>query len=428
MKNSVSEIALSKVWGRLNNALIVRGQGSYLFDEQDNRYLDFTSGIGVNSTGHCHPKVVAAVQAQASQLLFGQLNCVRPRITEQYALALQGITPASIETFFFSNSGAEAVEGAVKLAKVATGRTNMISFDGGFHGRTAMTMALTGSKNIYRAGFQPLPSGVFVAPFPNAFRYGWEPDATVKFCLEQLDRLLKTQTSPAETAAMIIEPVLGEGGFVPAPADFLIGLRKVCDETGILLILDEIQSGFGRTGNMWAHEPSGIVPDIMTMAKGIASGLPMSAFGASHELMSKFPTGSHGGTYGGGSAVAMAAALATLEVIEKEKLVQNAAKMGDYLQQQLSSLLAELPITVDIRGAGLMVGVEFDRDGQPDSDMAKSLQSDCLERGLMLLICGTGGNVIRWNPPLNVSVEEIDSALEIFQAAVQAAGSTAECQ
>ena len=189
MKNSVSEFALSKVWGRLNNALIVRGQGSYLFDDQDNRYLDFTSGIGVNSTGHCHPKVVAAVQAQASQLLFGQLNCVRPRITEQYALALQGITPASIETFFFSNSGAEAVEGAVKLAKVATGRTNMIAFDGGFHGRTAMTMALTGSKNIYRSGFQPLPSGVFVAPFPNAFRYGWEPDPTVKFCLDQLVRL-----------------------------------------------------------------------------------------------------------------------------------------------------------------------------------------------------------------------------------------------
>jgi len=424
MQNSVSEVALSKVWGCLNKAIIVRGQGSYLFDEQDNRYLDFTSGIGVNSTGHCHPKVVAAVQAQASQLLFGQLNCVRPKITEQYAQALQAITPKSIETFFFSNSGAEAVEGAVKLAKVATGRTNMIAFDGGFHGRTAMTMALTASKNIYRAGYQPLPSGVFTSPFPNAFRYGWESDQAVTFCLDQLDRLLKTQTSPAETAAMIIEPVLGEGGFLPAPVDFLIGLRKVCDETGILLILDEIQSGFGRTGKMWAHESSGIVPDIMTMAKGIASGLPMSAFGGSYELMSKLPTGSHGGTYGGGSAVAMAAAMATLEVIEEEKLVQNAAKMGDYLQQQLSSLLSGLPTTVDIRSAGLMVGVEFDRDGKPDSEMARSLQNGCLERGLMLLICGTDGNVIRWSPPLNVSVEEIDSALEIFETAVQSAGST----
>lgn len=419
MQKSAHPSALASVWSRLNSAPIVRGQGSYLFDEAGNRYLDFTCGIGVTATGHCHSEVVKAVQQQAGELLFGQMNCVLPEISVRYAEVLNAHTPSTIESFFFSNSGAEAVEGAVKLAKVATGRTNVISFDGGFHGRTSMTMALTASKSVYRAGFQPLPAGVFVAPFPNAFRYGWEVEEAVDFCLSELTRMLKTQTTPAETAAMIVEPVLGEGGFVPAPTAFLVGLRRICDETGILLILDEIQSGFGRTGQMWAHQRSGIQPDIMTMAKGIASGLPMSAFGASHDLMSKFPPGSHGGTYGGGSAVAMAAALATLKVIEEENLLQNAAQMGEHLLHGLQVRLSGYPHTIDLRHAGLMVGIEFERDGKPDSQTARQVQSDCLAGGVMLLVCGTGGNVIRWNPPLNVSIEEIDEALRIFGDAIE---------
>jgi 4-aminobutyrate aminotransferase len=419
MQNSLCKQALSDVWGRLNSSLIVRGEGSYIFDDQGNRYLDFTSGIGVTATGHCHPQIVGAIQAQASQLLFGQLNCMLPEITLRYATALRAQTPASIETFFFANSGAEAVEGAVKLARIATGRPNVIAFEGGFHGRTAMTMALTSSKKVFREGFQPLPAGVFFSPFPNSFYYGWSREETNCFCLEQLERLLQTQSSADETAAIIIEPVLGEGGFVPAPAEFLSGLREICDRTGILFIVDEIQSGFGRTGKMWAHEPSGVRPDILTMAKGIASGLPMSAIGASHELMSRWVPGSHGGTFGGGSAISMAAALATLEVIENEQLVENARTMGNELKQNLETIFSKYPVAADIRGYGLMVGVELTRDGKPDKQTAINIQAACLKSKLLLLICGTDGNVLRWLPPLNVSSEEINIACKIFESAIK---------
>jgi len=419
MPTSHCKEALSDVWGRLNNSIIVRGEGSYILDDQGNRYLDFTSGIGVTATGHCHPQIVGAIESQASQLLFGQMNCMLPEITLRYATALRGKTPDSIETFFFSNSGAEAVEGAVKLARIATGRPNVIAFEGGFHGRTAMTMALTSSKKVYREGFQPLPAGVFFAPFPNSFYYGWTCQETVRFCLGQLERLLQTQSSAEETAAIIIEPVLGEGGFVPAPAEFLLGLREICDRTGILLIVDEIQSGFGRTGKMWAHEHSGISPDILTIAKGIASGLPMSAIGASHELMSRWTPGSHGGTYGGGSAISMAAALATLEVIENEQLIENARVAGSLLKERLELIVTKYSGTVDVRGHGLMVGVELMRDGEPDKPAAINIQTDCLKNKLMILICGTGGNVLRWLPPLNVSEQEIDIACKTFELALE---------
>ncbi len=419
MPTSHCKEALSDVWGRLNNSIIVRGEGSYILDDQGNRYLDFTSGIGVTATGHCHPQIVGAIESQASQLLFGQMNCMLPEITLRYATALRDKTPDSIETFFFSNSGAEAVEGAVKLARIATGRPNVIAFEGGFHGRTAMTMALTSSKKVYREGFQPLPAGVFFAPFPNSFYYGWSRKETVRFCLGQLERLLQTQSSAEETAAIIIEPVLGEGGFVPAPAEFLLGLREICDRTGILLIVDEIQSGFGRTGKMWAHEHSGISPDILTIAKGIASGLPMSAIGASHELMSRWTPGSHGGTYGGGSAISMAAALATLEVIENEQLIENARVAGSLLKERLELIVTKYSGTVDVRGQGLMVGVELMRDGKPDKATAINIQADCLKNKLLILICGTGGNVLRWLPPLNVSEQEIDIACKTFELALE---------
>lgn len=419
MQISYCKEALSDVWGRLNNSIIVRGEGSYIFDDQGHRYLDFTSGIGVTATGHCHPQIVGAIENQASRLLFGQMNCMLPEITLRYASALRSQTPTSIETFFFSNSGAEAVEGAIKLARIATGRPNVIAFEGGFHGRTAMTMALTSSKKVYREGFQPLPAGVFFSPFPNSYYYGWSRGEAVRFCLEQLERLLQTQSSADETAAIIIEPVLGEGGFVPAPAEFLLGLRQICDRTGILLIVDEIQSGFGRTGKMWAHQHSGISPDILTMAKGIASGLPMSAIGASHELMSRWVPGSHGGTYGGGSAISMAAALATLEVIENEQLIENARVIGSELKQRLETIVTKYPGTVDVRGHGLMVGVELTRDGKPDKLTAINIQADCLQSKLLLLICGTGGNVLRWLPPLNVSSEEVNIACEVFDSAIE---------
>ena len=409
--------SLAKVWSRLNPHPIVRGEGSCVFDVHGKQYIDFTCGIGVTSTGHCHPKVVAAVQQQAEHLLFGQINCMLPQVTLQYCAKLTEVTPDSIDTFFFSNSGAEAVEGAVKLSKIATGRTNVIAFDGGFHGRTAMTMALTSSKSVFRAGYQPLPAGVVIAPFPNTYRYRWDNQAgIVDYCLSQLGQILNSQSTPDETAAMIVEPVLGEGGFIPTPPRFLQGLRKICDATGILLIVDEVQTGFGRTGDMWAHSSSNIVPDIMTMAKGIASGLPLSVVGASRDLMNKWPIGAHGGTYGGGSALAMVAAIATLDIIQEENLIENVVAMGNHLRKSLQEVVANTDLPTEVRGPGLMIGIELGTPEEPNSEMASRIQRECLERGLMLLTCGPNGNVIRWVPPLNVTKSEIDSAVDIFRS------------
>jgi 4-aminobutyrate aminotransferase-like enzyme len=238
--------------------------------------------------------------------------------------------------------------------------------------------------------------------------------------LADLERLLKTQTMPSETAAMLIEPVLGEGGYLPAPKAFLQGLRKICDRTGILLIVDEIQSGFARSGRMWAHESSDVRPDILVMAKGIASGLPMSAIGAPAGLMSKWRPGSHGGTYGGGSPLAMAAGLATLRVIRDEQLIENAAREGAYLTERLNASLSRLPHRTDVRGPGLMVGVELIGKHGPDKELVTLLQHECLNRGLMLLTCGIGGNVIRWIPPVNVSRDDVDEAISIFDDSLDA--------
>ena len=416
-ESSVGEL-LSPAWGHLNKSPIVRGEGVYVYDAGGTRYIDFTSGIGVTATGHCHPAIVAAIQDQAAKLVFGQINCMIPEQTLLYAEALRTVTPNGLDCFFFSNSGAEAVEGAVKLAKVGTGRTNVIAFAGSFHGRTAMTMALTSSKAGYRGGYQPLPSGVFFAPFPYAFRYGWDEEHSVAFCLDELDRIFRSQTLPSETAAVLIEPVLGEGGFVPAPPQFLSALRRICDQHGILLILDEIQSGFGRSGEFWAHTSSGIVPDILLMAKAIASGVPLSAIAASRQLMEHWSPGSHGGTYGGGSAIAMRAARATLDVIQHEQLVDNAHRMGARLTGKLSRIQNQHPALADVRGRGLMVACEFvDRD-RPAAELVKEIQQKCLANGLMLLSCGAYSNVVRWLPPLVVTAEQIDEAVRIFEESV----------
>ncbi|HEX9680899.1 MAG TPA: aminotransferase class III-fold pyridoxal phosphate-dependent enzyme, partial [Anaerolineales bacterium] len=282
---------LSPVWFRYTDLDIERGEGSYLMTPGGDRYLDFTCGIGVTNTGHCHPRVVEAIQRQAGRLIHGQANLMYHRPMLELVEALRGIAAPALDGVFLTNSGAEAVEGAVKLARAASGRPNVIVFQGSFHGRTVGTMSLTTSKTIYRAGYQPLMPGVFVAPFPYAYRYGWSPEQTSSWCLEELRLLLATQTAPVETAAMLIEPVLGEGGYVVPPAAFLRGVRQVCDEHGILLILDEIQSGMGRTGRWFAQEHFGVMPDIMVVAKGIASGLPLSGVLARMDLMKKWLPG-----------------------------------------------------------------------------------------------------------------------------------------
>lgn len=408
---------LSPVWSHLTTMQPVRAEGVYLYDDMGTPWLDFTSGIGVTNTGHCHPRVVAAIQAQAARLLHGQINIVLSPSVIELSNKLNAVTPPNIDSFFFSNSGAEATEAAVKLARHATRRQNIIVFQGSFHGRTAQTMAMTTSKTIYRAGYQPLPGGIFVAPYPYSYAYGWDEDTTVDFCMAQLRLLLKAQTAPEETAAIFIEPVLGEGGYIPAPARFLRELRALCDETGILLVIDEVQTGFGRTGRLFCFEHAGIAPDIVVMAKGLGSGVPISAIGASQALMAHWTPGAHGGTYGG-NALAAAAACATLDVMADEDLPGNARVMGARLMEGLRALQAEFPIIGDVRGLGLMIGTEFTRDGQPDKAAAKAVQKACLEHRLLLLTCGSHENVIRWIPPLVVTAEQIDHALGIFAEAL----------
>jgi len=409
---------LSPVWSRYTDILAERAEGAYLYSADGRRYLDFTTGIGVTNTGHCHPKVVAAAQAQAAKLIHGQVNIVYHKPLLDLTGELLTVVPEGLESFFFSNSGAEAVEASIKLARQATGRTNVVVFQGSFHGRTVGTMSLTTSNTIYRVGYQPLMAGVFVAPFPYTYRYGWAPEETTDFCLKELRHLLATQTAPRETAAMLIEPVLGEGGYVPPPPGFLEGVRETCAKHGILFIVDEVQSGFGRTGRWFGHQHYDVVPDIMIMAKGLASGFPLSGIATRPQLMEAWIPGSHGGTYGG-NAVSCAAAAATIRVIREEELVENSARMGEYLMAQLQTMQQEYPVIGDVRGLGLMVATEFSTpDGQPDTKTAKAIRLKCLETGLMLLTCGPYGNVIRWIPPLNVNQVQMDEALDIFKEAL----------
>jgi len=410
---------LSPVWTRIFNFVAERAEGAYVYSTDGRKLLDFTCGIAVTNTGHCHPKVVEAIREQAGMFLHAQANIVIHQPMLRLIEELRTIVPDSIDGFFFSNSGAEAVEGAVKLARAATGKQNIIVFSGSFHGRTAGTMALTTSKTIYRAGFGPLPSGVFVVPYPFAYRYGMSEAQASAFCLEQLEILLAQQTAPKETAAVLIEPVLGEGGYVIPPLPFLRGLRKLCDKHGLLLILDEIQSGMGRTGKWFAMEHFDLIPDIMTVAKGIASGLPLAGVFSRLDLMRKWDVGSHGGTFGG-NVVACAAAVATIGAMRDEGMIENAAARGTQLMTGLRKLQEEFPQIGDVRGLGLMVGSEFFVD---NFDKSKKLVKDVVhvseEKGLLLLSCGTYDNIIRWIPPLNVTAEQINDGLGMFAAALR---------
>ena len=412
---------ISPVWSRITPLVVERGQGCYLYTPDGTAYLDFTCGIGVTNTGHCHPRVVEAIRKQAGLLLHGQVNIHFHTPLLELVNEMRTIVPPGLDGFFFSNSGAEAVEGAVKLARHATGRPNIIVFQGSFHGRTVGTMSLTTSKTIYRAGYQPLMPGVFVAPYPYAYRYGWSEQQTSQWCLDELEFLLVSQTAPSETAAVLIEPVLGEGGYVVPPAEFMVGLRALCDRHGMLLIADEVQSGFGRTGRWFATEHFGIVPDIMTVAKGLASGLPLSGVVSRMDLMKKWTTGSHGGTYGG-NPVAAAAAVATIQTMRDEKLLENATARGAQLMERLEALRKDFPAIGDVRGKGLMVATEFRNpaDRKPDKALTKAIVHACEDRHLLLLTCGTWDNVVRWIPALVVSEKQINDAVEIFSSALDA--------
>ncbi|MFC2025953.1 aspartate aminotransferase family protein [Chloroflexota bacterium] len=413
---------LSPVLSHYTPIVAERGVGSYIYDQDGVAYLDFTCGIGVTNTGHCHPDVVNAIKKQAEELIHGQVNIVVHKPVLELIENLRSIVPPEIDSFFFSNSGAEAVEGAIKLARQTTGKPNVIVFQGSFHGRTVGTMSLTTSKTIYRAGYQPLMPGVFVSPFPYALRYGWEEEVCSQWCLKELEYLLMTQTAPSETAAVLIEPVLGEGGYVVPPIGFLQGVRDICDRHDFLLIVDEIQSGFGRAGRWFAHEYFDVRPDIITVAKGIASGMPMSGIFSTQEIMGKWIPGSHGGTYGG-NPVSAAAAVATISAIKGERMMENAISRGEQLMDGLRSLQHNYPHIAQVRGLGLMVGAEIrTQNGQPDKEKAKALVKACLNLKLILLTCGPWDNTIRWIPPLVVTREQVDQALTTFEDALNIIG------
>ena len=410
---------LSPVWTRYTPIIASRGEGAYLYDMEGIPYLDFTCGIGVTNTGHCHPHVVSAIREQAGLLVHGQANIVFHRPMLELISELKTIVPPQIDGFFFSNSGAEAIEGAIKLARYATGKPNIVVFQGSFHGRTVGTMSLTTSKTIYRAGYQPLMSGVYVAPFPYAYRYGWDEEKTSQWCLEELEFLFTSQTAPEETAAILIETVLGEGGYVPPPASFMHGLREICDRYGILLILDEVQAGFGRTGRWFAFEHYGIIPDVMVVAKGLASGMPLSGVFSRLDLMKKWAPGSHGGTYGG-NAIAAAAGVATIQAIREENMLENARERGQQMIAGLRHLQEEYPGIGDVRGLGLMIATEFRTvDRKPDKKTAKAIVQACQDHHLLLLSCGPWDNTIRWIPPLVVTSQQIDQALGILRKALE---------
>jgi 4-aminobutyrate aminotransferase len=417
-----------KVWARYTDLVVERGEGSWIETVDGQRYLDYTSGIAVVNTGHAHPKVSAAIAKQASRVIHGQQNILyhEPglRLHQRLPRYFPGLPPDEAG-LFLSNSGAEAIEAAVKLAKAATRRPAVIAFRGGFHGRTHGTMALTSSSVRTRGHYEPLPPGVYFAPYAYPLRNptGRSPEAAVAYSIASLEELFDTVVYPDDVAAIIVEPILGEGGYVIPPDTFLPAIRNVADRHGILLIADEIQTGFGRTGRFFASEWSDTRPDIVVMAKGIASGLPLSGIMARRQLMEKFAPGTHGGTYGG-NAVACAAAIATLDVMEEERLPERAERLGRRLLDGLRRAAERHSCVAEVRGRGLMVGIEF---AEPDAlaprpDLAKRVLQEALDRKLILLSCGTWGQVVRVIPPLVTSEKEIDLSIRLIGESLDAAG------
>ncbi len=385
------------------------GEGAELIADDGTRYLDFISGYGVTNTGHCHPRVVAAIQAQAQTLIHvSTVGYTEP--SRAYARRLCRLAPIDDARLFYTNSGTEAVEAALKLARYATGRPNILSFGGGFHGRTMGSLSVTTSKAAFRAGHEPFLPGVSVVPYP---RRDLAPT------LAAIDQVFREQSRPDRFAACIVESILGEGGYVTPPDEFLPALRQLCDEHGILLILDEVQSGFGRSGLLFACQHTGVSPDLMTLGKGIASGLPMGALVGPASLMDAWAPGAHGNTFGG-NPVACAAAAATLDVIEEEDLAGNAARRGTELVTALRRQAEEYPVALSqVRGRGLMIGLEA-----PTGEVAGQLRQGLLERKVIVSTCGPEGSVIRLAPPLIITREHVDRFVAASATAIHALVST----
>lgn len=395
-----------------------RAENAELWDVEGRRFIDFAAGIAVCNTGHRHPKIVAAIKAQLDRFTHTAYQIVP---YESYVSLAEKIVKRAPGSFAkkaaFFTTGAEAVENAVKIARAATGRAGVIAFAGGFHGRTMMGMALTGKVAPYKLAFGPFPADVYHAPYPNPVHGISTADS-----LKHIEMLFKADIDPKRVAAIIFEPVQGEGGFYQAPADFVRALRKICDTHGILLIADEVQTGFARTGKLFAMEHYDVAPDLMTIAKSLAGGMPLSGVVGRAETMDAAAPGGLGGTYAG-NPLAVASAHAVLDIIDEEKLCERATKLGDKLKARLESLKAEVPQIADIRGPGAMNAVEFCKPGtsEADAEFTKRVQTAALNRGLLLLVCGVYSNVVRFLFPLTIQDNVFDEALAILEESVKEA-------
>ena len=402
--------------GVMCNFFADTAENALLWDVEGNRYIDFASGIAVLNTGHRHEKVVAAIQAQLQKFTHTAYQVVPYGSYVELAEKINRLAPVAqpAKTAFFT-TGAEAVDNAIKIARAATGRSAVVAFSGAFHGRTFMGMALTGKVDPYKLGFGPFPGEIYHVPFPNLL-HGVSHDAS----LDAVNQLFKADVDPKRVAAIIIEPIQGEGGFNVVPAGFMKALRTLCDQHGILLIADEIQTGFARTGKLFAMEHYDVAPDLITMAKSLAGGMPLSGVCGRADIMDAPAPGGLGGTYAG-NPLAVAAALAVLEVIETEKLNDRALQLGELLRERLRKARSDVPQIADIRGLGAMIAVEFNDPAseQPDAAFAKKVQARALESGLLLLTCGVYGNVIRFLFPLTIDDKTLSEGLDLLDAALR---------
>jgi len=418
--NDLLSASLTDDWP---NVPVERAEGIYFFGSDGRRYMDFTSGMATVNVGHRHPEVVKAAKEQIDRLIHGPVGVVMYEPILRLAHELRPALPGGLDAFFFGNSGAEAVEGALKLARYVTERPGIICFYGGFHGRTYGAVSVTTSRAKYRAHYEPLVGAIHPLPFAYCFRcpYGQRRGHCAMECLAAVRLLFDHVIAPAEVAAILVEPIQGEGGYIVPPVEFLRGLRAICDEHGIMLIFDEVQTGFGRTGSMFAAQTFGVDPDVMAIAKGIASGFPLSATVARREVMARWTAGAHGTTFGG-NPVSCAAALATLRVFQREGLAEKSRTLGEHAMKRLQAELGGRPAVGEVRGRGLMIGVEFvdPQTGAPDPAAVKRILKQCLDDGLILYPCGTHGQAIRFIPPLVVTRAELDLGLDIFIRAASA--------
>lgn len=407
---------MPQVAARATKLGVVDSEGCCLYTEDGRKVLDLASGVAVNNLGAKNPRVVEAIKKQLDTMIHVGHNVVYNMSYVELAEKLVELTGGDTKVYF-SNSGAEANEGAIKLAKYVTGRPGVISFKNSFHGRTIGCVSVTGSSSAYRKYYEPLLPSVYWADYANCYRcpFGREKGKCAMECLSQFDTIFGKLIDPECVAAIIVEPVQGEGGYIVPEKAFLEGLRKICDKHGIMLIFDEVQTGIGRTGELYAYQTFGVKPDILTSAKALGGGIPLSAVIAKKEIMDKWPAGAHGGTFGG-NPLACAAALETLRIIDEDGLLDNCKKMGSYFKTRLMELKDKYPNVIgDVRGVGLMIAMEIvDEDGKPDAKMTAEVKEKALDRDVLLLTCGSDHNVVRLIAPLIITEKEIDIVIDVI--------------